>query len=321
LIHDPEDSVQARAIQWHLKLRDADEATWEAFAAWLAQDPSHARVYDEVEHLDQTLEALLPGVEFRRDAAANRKPVRASLWGWPRVGYYGGALAASLAVLAVLAPRFLTDRYEVVTGPGQHLAVKLDATTEVSLNGSTRVTLDHRNARFAAVVSGEALFRVRHDSAKPFRVLVGENRIEDVGTVFDVVREVGEIRVSVAEGEVIYKARGQDVPLSAGQGVLDAAGSSGLRLTASPAASVGAWREGHLVYSGEPLSQVAADLARTLGVHIAVAPAIARRSFSGAIVLAGTGAAELNRLQPVLNVSLAESADGWTMTPIDHGAR
>jgi len=56
-------------------------------------------------------------------------------------------------------------------------------------------------------------------------------------------------------------------------------------------------------------------------VHIAVAPAIARRSFSGAIVLAGTGAAELNRLQPVLNVSLAESADGWTMTPIDHGAR
>ena len=246
MIHDPDNSVKRRAIQWHLKLRGADEATWEAFAAWLAQDPSHARAYAEVEGLDQRLETLLPGVEFQRDAVPIPKQARAFLWGWPRVGYYGAALAASLAAIAVLAPRFLTDRYEVATGPGQHLAVKLDATTEVSLNGSTRVILDHRDARFAAVVTGETLFRVRHDNAKPFRVLVDENRIEDMGTVFDVVREAGEIRVSVAEGEVIYKARGQRVPLSAGQGVLDAVGSAGLRLTASPAASVGAWQDGHL---------------------------------------------------------------------------
>lgn len=323
MIHDPDNSVQARAIQWHLKLRDADEATWEAFAAWLAQDASHARAYDEVERLDETLESLLPGVEFQRAAAPTPNPRRTSRWRWPRVGYYGAALAASLAAIIVFAPRFLTDRYEVVTGPGQHLSVMLDATTEVSLNGATRVTLDHRNVRFAAVLSGEALFRVRHDSAKPFRVLVGENRIEDVGTVFDVVRETGEIRVSVAEGEVVYQARGHEVPLSGGQGVLDATGSAGLRLTATPAAAVGAWQEGHLVYSGEPLSQVAADLARSLGVRIAVDPAIARRSFSGAIVLSGTGtgAAELHRLQPVLNVALEENADGWTLTPIDHGVR
>lgn len=333
MIHDPDNSVQARAIQWHLKLRDADDATWEAFAAWLAEDPSHARAYDEIERLDQTLDTLLPGVEFERAGAPVLKEGRASRWSWPRLGYYGAALAASLAAIAVFAPRFLTDRYDVVTGPGQHLVVKLGTTTEVSLNGSTRVTLDHRDARFAAVVSGEALFRVRHDSAKPFRVLVGENRIEDVGTVFDVVRETaggrevgevreaGDIRVSVAEGEVVYEARGQKVPLSAGQSLMDATGLAGLRLTATPAAAVGAWQEGHLVYSGEPLSQVAADLARSLGVSIGVAPAIASRSFSGAIVLQGTGAAELHRLQPVLNVALEEGADGWTLTPIDHGAR
>jgi transmembrane sensor len=79
---------------------------------------------------------------------------------------------------------------------------------------------------------------------------------------------------------------------------------------------VGAWQDGRLVYSGEPLSQVAADLGRSLGVDITVSPSIADRPFYGAIVLDRTGPGQLRRLAPALDVALDSRPEGWTMKPV-----
>jgi transmembrane sensor len=209
-----------------------------------------------------------------------------------------------------------------MTAPGQRQTVALDATTQVLLNGATRMRFDRHNPRFAALVSGEALFRVRHDDARPFTLEIGNHRIQDVGTVFNVVRNSGEVRVAVAEGKVVYRtAAAQGIPLEAGQALWARSDSGLVRLSTAPAASVGAWERGRLVYSGEPLSQVAADLGRSLGVRIAVAPAIEARPFSGAIVLDGAGPGQLERLKLALNVNLVAGPAGWTMQPLDAGGR
>jgi transmembrane sensor len=189
------------------------------------------------------------------------------------------------------------------------------------LNGSTQMTFDRNNPRFASLASGEALFRVHHDKARPFTLELGNNRIQDVGTVFNVVRDSSQVRVAVAEGKVVYSTQAQAVPLSAGQALSAQSDSPILRVTSTPVGSVGAWQIGRLVYSGERLSQVAADLGRSLGVHIVVSPTIADRPFSGAIVLDGAGSQQLERLKLALNVDLEAGPTGWTMKPVDDGGR
>ena len=314
---ETQDSVRAQAITWHVRLRDGDDETWDAFAQWLAEDPSHAAAYDLIEDADLAIEPLLPEIIFSEAANDAEAPTGRSRPLFRRWGLVAGALAASIVAAVAIVPLFASSRYDVVTAPGQRRVVALDAATQVELNGATRMTFDRSNPRFAALGAGEALIRVRHDSARPFRLEVGSDRIEDVGTVFNVVRDAGEVRVAVAEGRVVYNPGTGGVPLNAGQALVYRAGAGTVRVVSVPVNAVGAWLNGRLVYAGEPMSQVAADLGRSLGIHIAVAPSIADRPFSGAIVLDGSGIAQLGRLSLALNVALEPAPDGWTMKPLD----
>jgi transmembrane sensor len=228
-------------------------------------------------------------------------------------------LAASLAAAVVVLPHFAFGRYEVVTGPGRHQTVALDGTTQVTLNGSTRMRFDRKNPRFAALLAGEALFRIHHDPARPFTLEVGDKRVEDAGTIFNAVRDGSDVRVAVADGEIVYRNGDKNFSLAAGQALRDRGASGTIQVIPVAIASVGAWENGRLSYSGAPLSQVAADLHRSLGVRITVAPAIADRPFSGTIVLNGTDPAQIDRLKLALNVALDAGADGWTMKPLDDG--
>lgn len=311
------DSVRAQAIEWHIRLRHGDDEAWEAFAGWLAEDPLHAEIYDEIEQADLAIEPLLPDLTFREaandTASDNDAPSdpRAPRWRWWGLG--GGVLAASIAAALAFFPQGSASRYEVATGPGQREIVTLEAGTRVLLNGSTRMTFDRKDPRFAALAAGEALFEVKHDSARPFALEVGGSRVEDLGTVFNVVRDAGTVRVAVAGGKVLYRSGKEAIPLQAGQALVDTASTEDIQVTRAPAGSVGAWQKGRLVYTGEPLARVAADLARALGVRITVSPDIADRPFSGTIIIDGTGPDQLRRLMPALDVTFEGEAGDLTM--------
>lgn len=311
---EAQDSARAQAIEWHIRLRHGDDAAWEAFAQWLAEDPLHAVVYDEIEQADLAIEPLLPAVSFRE--AANDADIETGQhrprWHWWGLG--GGAVAAAVAAALLFVPQASPSRYEVVTGPGQRKVISLEPGTQVTLNGSTRMRFDRADSRFASLDAGEALFQVQHDGARPFTLEVGGRKVVDVGTVFNVVRDAAAVRVAVAEGKVLYKSGRQTLSLDAGQAVLDSSSTGPLRVTRTTVGAVGAWQRGRLVYSGEPLSQVATDLGRALGMRITASPDIADRPFSGAIALRGTGPDELRRLTPALDVTFTQNAEGWTMT-------
>jgi transmembrane sensor len=318
-----DNNLQTRAIEWHVRLRHGDEATWTAFADWLEQDPRHRVAYEAIEQADLAIEPLLSQVAFpeglRDTEASGGAPVFRSRRRW----LAGGALAASVAAaLIVFLPQLGSSRYEVTTSPGQRQTITLDATTQVLLNGSTRMTFDRKNPRFAALASGEALFRVHHDNARPFMLELGNNsRLQDVGTVFDVVRDSSQVRVAVAQGEVIYSAQARETSLGAGQALLAHPDSATVSVITIPVMSVGAWHDGRLIYTGQPMSQVAVDLGRALGVQITVSSAIADRPFSGVIALDGASSGQLERLKVALNVDLVVGPTGWTMKPVDDGNR
>ena len=314
--YDVDDNIRARAIEWHIRLHGGDDATWEAFAEWLAEDVRHAEAYDAVESADQAIEPLLPHVIIREAANDHAEPARRQ---W-RGAIFGGAIAASVAAAVLLFSSPASSRYDVVTAPGERRVVALDAATEVTLNGATRMTFDRNDPRFASLASGEALFRVRHDVRNPFRLEVGANIVEDAGTVFNVVHEQGEVRVAVAEGKIVYNPGARAVPLGAGQSLVDHGGPTRVSVAEVPIAAVGSWKTGSLVYDGAPLSRVAADLSRALGVSVAAAPPIADQPFFGTIILDGSDAGQLERLGPALNVSVVERPGGWIMRPAGSAA-
>jgi transmembrane sensor len=323
--------MRARAIEWHVRLRDGDAGDWEAFSTWLAEDAGHGEAYDLVEASDLAIDPLLPDIVFRE--AANDGGLTGSDDGesettdhsrplWRRRWVVGGSLAvASIAAAMLVLLPFSMDRYELRTAAGEQRTVALDAETRVVMNGATTMRFDRGDPRFASLVEGEALFHVRHDEANPFTLHVGDNRVRDAGTVFNVVKAASGIRVAVSEGKILYNPDTEKVSLSAGQALVDPAVGSDVRVTTVPTDAVGAWQRGKFVYTGEPLSQVAADLERSLGIRIAVDPAIANRPVSGSIALDGKGLVQIERLKHALDVSITAGPDGWIMKPVPGAER
>jgi transmembrane sensor len=318
---ETQDSIRMKAIEWHIRLRDGGDDAWERFAEWLAENPLHAEAYDAVERMDHAIEPLLGDVVFHEAANDSDELNTRPLPSTRRWFLSGGVMAAGIVAALVLGPPMLSSRYDVATGPGERRIVTLDPATQVVLNGSTRMTFDRENPRFAAMDEGEALFRIRHDEARPFVLELGDNRVEDAGTVFNVVRVPSQVRVAVAEGKVIYNPGRDRIMLDPGQALVDEDAANGVRVTQAPLETVGAWEKGQLGYYQTPMSQVAADIGRTLGVHITVPPLLADRRFSGSVVLRGKRPDEIRRLELALNVRLMADRNGWTMKPIDGAER
>lgn len=303
-------SIETAAIAWHLRLANGDAATWEAFVAWLEADAGHAAAYDAVALADAAL-AELPAAA---PALGVVTPIARQTSRWRPVRWT--AIAASIAV-AVIVPRGGSNRYEIVTRPGEPRIVALDSATRVALNGNTRMIFDRHDARFSRLESGEALFEVRHDPQRRFVVEVGDDRIEDLGTTFNVTRDGGEVRVAVASGSIVYNPAAEAVRLRAGQALVDSVGDTHVRVAIVDARAVGGWQRGQLRYDAEPLGRVAADLARAVGVPIGVTPELASRPFSGTLIVDRSGPAQLARLAPVLQVQARATRQGWTFERLE----
>lgn len=297
------------AIGWTLRLRDASAADWQDFTAWLEADPAHLAAYDQVSQVDATLGQLPPRPRpIIVDQPPAHVPVR-SRRGWLVGGGFGIVVAGVLTSTLIQAPAV----YALETGAGERRSVQLADGSRIDLNGSSRILLDRKNARFATLERGEALFTVVHDDARPFEVRVGDDVLKDLGTVFAVLHEGGATEVAVSEGAVLYNPEGEAVRIDPGRKLSDSGGDQ-VVLAQVDAGSVGGWRDRRLSYSGAPLARVAADLRRNLGVPVSLDPALAERRFTGLVQLDAPPELVFERLSALLGVRAARSGAGWTLT-------
>ena len=309
MMTDRQGQLREAAIGWAIRLNDEAFDDWDGFAAWLEADPAHASSYEEVVAAGEVADAVL---RQRPAPSVAMQPLAPKRMQRRRVA--GGLVAVALVgALGWGTTRLLPAPYLVETGPGEHRIVSTGAAA-IALNGSTRLMLDRHNLHVATLERGEALFDVRHDPDRPFTVHVGDDEIRDVGTRFDVARDVGATRVAVAEGTVLYNPNAEAVRLDAGQMLAAADGTRQVRVTPVSPAVVGGWRQGRLSYRQAPLSSVAADLSRGLGVPIVAAPEVATKPFTGAIAYRGDRARFLADLGPLLDVTVKHDHERWLLT-------
>ena len=300
--------IREAAVGWVTAQADPAFADWDGFLAWLEADPAHASAYEAVLAAGDAADPVLRALPVADPVPT---PARRPIW---RRQATGGWLAAGIVGAIGLGYANLRPApFVIETGPGEHRTVTLDTAT-IALNGDTRLVLDHRNPHRATLDRGEALFDVKHDEAHPFAVKVGDDEVQDVGTRFDITRDPAGTRVAVAEGMVVYNPKAEAVRLGPGQ-TLDARQAAGeLRVATAATSDIGSWREDRLSYRQAPLSVVAADLARGLGLPIDAAPDVADKPFTGVLAYGGDKTQFLDRLGPLLDVGVKRDQGRVTLT-------
>jgi transmembrane sensor len=332
---EPDQDLVAQAVAWHLRLQDGTAAEWRAFVEWLEADPARADAYDRVEAADAMMAGALDSpvaldapVIADDDAAAGEAPAFANDddpdRGASRRRWLMGLTAAIAATVCVLlGMSFLTsqpDPYEVATAPGEQRRVDIGDGSYALLNGDTRLLLDRNDPRSVELVDGEATFAVGRDADRPFAVTSGRHHVEDLGTTFNVIRDGDDFSVEVIEGIVVYEPDAAAVPLSAGQGLRVSGSGAPVVFRINPQAIAG-WRGGQLRFVNAPMSRVASDLSRTLGVTISPEASVARRPFTGAVRIEDDAATTVAGLALAAGIHARRVPEGWVIEPVPSASR
>jgi transmembrane sensor len=299
--------IRAEAREWAMQTRAPDFGDWDGFTAWLEADPAHAAAYDEVQFAlddaDAALE-LLPVPEPEIVAANDNPP------GWfaSRRGWLGGAIAVAL-VLALTSVLWLSPGSGTfyATEPGETRLIALADGSTVELAGGSRIALE--GVRQARLEAGQALFTIRHNEADPFVLTVGEDRLVDAGTVFDVRLAGQTLDLAVAEGAVIVNPAGQALRVDAGKRAVRGAGGR-YSLAAVDAAAVGEWSRGRISFDDASLAEIAAELTRATGRSFTAGAGEAR--LSGSIALDQVRA-DPKSLEALLGVRVRAVDEDWVL--------
>ena len=302
------------AIDWTVRLRHGSGDDWAEFTRWLEEDPAIAHAYDQVASFDRDLDdEAARGLADRKGAPTDWQATSLSAKRPPSRIVAGIAIAAAAAFALFLwqpAAQSPGPRLEVATAAGEHRTVRLADGSVVTLNGNSRIWMAGAGAREVELVRGEALFTIRHNPRQPFVLRLGEDRVEDLGTVFNVVRDDGGLRVEVADGAVRFRRGGNGLQLTSGQ-TLDVSPSGDAIVARKDPSAIASWRSGQLVYQAVPVANVAADLGRNLGVRISVAPKLAYQPFTGTVRISGGAQEAVPEFASTLSAHARKSGDVW----------
>jgi len=289
------------AAQWLIRLEaQTSPEVWDAFQAWLDQDPRHQAAFvrlrvawnrvDVLKNLrpaDGNIDAdLLARAQVRPAtlAAQGLHPLK----GKPRRRTGNGSmperrriLIAAAAITALTVGGWLSTREfgwkSHATGIGGHSDLVLQDGSIVRLNTDTRLKTRISSQRREIVLEkGEALFSVSHDSSRPFYVTAASTVVRAIGTEFSVrIRDAAHLDVLVAEGRVALGTRvtagGLDDPgplaaapqISAGETASVGPGTVVVR--AVPSSDISrrlAWTAGRLAFQGETLAYAVEEFNR-----------------------------------------------------------
>lgn len=299
--------IAEEARLWVIRAHDPAFTGWDELTGWLERDGRHLAAYEAALDDDAAMAGLLASVPAAPAASEVRQPARR--WAF--------AIAATVAAVVGAWAVFQPGGDAIMTAPGEQRTVQLADGSRIIMNGSTRIVLDADEPRRVELAAGEALFEVRHDADDPFVVTVGDTRLLDAGTVFNVQGGNGAIDVAVAHGAVIYQPGAAQIRLDPGDALHREAAGVRPVLRKIPPQAIGSWQAGLLHYDNAPLDRVAQDIGRNVGITIGVGGGAEKLRFNGTLAVDGKPADVLARIGPLLGVRFTPDGSAWIMTPAD----
>lgn len=205
--------------------------------------------------------------------------------------------AAALLLIPVLAFLFYTlfstpneitnsaevriDSLEIVAPVGSKTIVQLPDGSEVFLNHGSKLKYPQKfvGTTRAVVLTGEAYFKVTHDTNMPFIVSTDDLNIKALGTEFNVLAYPNEqtIETTLINGEVVLVELNKSVEkrilgkMEPGQHVKYNTQNHKIISTKGDVEKYISWKDGKLIFKNEPIEQIANRLNRWYNVEIVFA--------------------------------------------------
>jgi len=255
-------AIDAAAASWVVRLDRGLTATEEAnLHAWLGADGRRLGAFARAQaawlHADRA-QAFRAATNWRAPPAT----AKATRW------------AAAAAIIAGFAMSFMMwqsySRTHLATAKGEIRKDSLADGSYVTLDTRSRISVQFEpETRIVRLESGEALFEVEKDSARPFVVQAGDVRIRAIGTAFVVRRgSDNEVEVTVTKGVVSVwretKKLESSTRLIAGERAVVSPHKTDrpIELTETELAHALAWKSGIIDLNGRTLSDAAAEFNR-----------------------------------------------------------
>ncbi|WP_395334823.1 FecR domain-containing protein [Novosphingobium sp. BL-8H] len=217
-VMEDSDRILDQATDWLLALTEKpDDRTVRAqFQHWLAEDSRHAAVWNELntsydligetepETADQwqSLDMPVHGAHWRQQRDRSRREAAVPLRRLPKRRI--AAVVAATALAVWLAPDAMVAlRADYRTGTGELRMVRLEDGSTAQLGPGSAIKVRYAEGeRRVDLLAGEALFQVKPNMARPFRVHADEVQTTVLGTGFDVRRLASATEVGVQHGRV-----------------------------------------------------------------------------------------------------------------------
>ncbi len=320
--------IEQEAAAWVWRLDDEALAPEEqaAFEKWIRRDLRHRQAFDELGGVWRSLDHLAEAKRDERIATFMTQERHLLVAARPRSGRVRrwAAAAAAVFLVAIGAVSWFQQGEAgrmLATAVGQQYGTVLADGSTVRLNTNTlletRFEPTHRRVHLRR---GEAVFKVAHDPDRPFVVQAGNMAVRAIGTEFNVRLHEGEtLEVIVTEGRVAiepWETAGAPAPvpekreLVAGQRLRAAAAEPVDTVTPTAITKTLAWREGAIVFDGEPLTDAIAELNRYTDRRVVLADASLHQMRVGGRFRAGDVDGFLEALTKALPVTTQRTADG-----------
>jgi ferric-dicitrate binding protein FerR (iron transport regulator) len=169
-----------------------------------------------------------------------------------------------------LVPR---DRVVIASGADQRdVAVTLSDGSKVWLNRNSKLVFRYslngetRNVK----LTGEAFFDIAPDPSRPFIIDAGKAKVKVVGTSFNVItsNKDNKVEVFVRTGKVMLSDPSGVQNITIEPGSIGTIGENGTSSAFNENRNYMAWKTDTLLYQGEKLDVVFADLKRVFNINI-----------------------------------------------------
>lgn len=196
----------------------------------------------------------------------------------------GSTLDGKKNVSIELSPDNKFNKLSVPAGGEYQLTLEDGTVVQVNA-GSELLFPTHFKKHIRQVeLRGEAYFKVKHNSEKPFHVLLGTLNVQVTGTTFNIkaYEEEGDICVALIEGSVNVR-EGQKVLATLSPGQLFTYHKTTREYNTAQAniSAITGWTEDKFVFQDETIGTIMNELSRWYNVEISVSDDIRNIRYSG----------------------------------------